>query len=70
MFATAIFSKLIANPYIEYYEQMDEFALISWKGVFEQSIALGGWSMEKALRLRAINQRLKIIRSAPFKQAA
>jgi hypothetical protein len=65
MSATAIFSRLVRNPYTETYEEMDEFELMSWKVVFEQSMVLDGWRPEKALRLRAINQALKNFRSAP-----
>jgi hypothetical protein len=35
---------LVKNPYSDAYQRMDEFELISWKAVFEQSIDLGASS--------------------------
>jgi hypothetical protein len=57
----AILRKLTQNPYLGIYEKMPEYELVSWKYVFEASIALGAASREKALRLRAINRALKDI---------
>jgi hypothetical protein len=57
----AVLRKLTENPYVGIYEKMPEYELVSWKYVFEASIALGAASREKALRLRAINRVLKDI---------
>ena len=57
----AILAKLVKNPYLDIYEKMPEYELISWKYVFEASIAMGAKNREKVLRLRAINRSLKAI---------
>ena len=61
---------LVKNPYSDTYQRMDEFELISWKAVFEQSIDLGASSREKVLRLRAINQALEKLEASKIKRAA
>ncbi|SEC37073.1 hypothetical protein SAMN05444161_1006 [Rhizobiales bacterium GAS191] len=55
----AILRKLTRNPYLDHYERMPEYELVSWKYVFEASIAFGAPSREKLLRLRAIERTLK-----------
>lgn len=66
----AILTKMTKNPYLEIYENMPEYELISWKYVFEASIALGTASREKQLRLSAIKQRLKSLESTKLASAA
>jgi hypothetical protein len=61
---------LVKNPYSDAYQRMDEFELISWKAVFEQSIDLGASSREKVLRLRAINQALEKLKASNLQRAA
>ena len=63
---------LVKNPYSDAYQRMDEFELISWKAVFEQSFDLGASSREKVLRLRlrAINQALEKLKASQIQRAA
>jgi hypothetical protein len=65
-----ILNGLLKNPYSDIYERMDEYELLSWKAVFEQSIALGASTREKVLRLRAINETLEDIKGNKIQRAA
>ena len=59
----ASLSRMIGNPYLETYRNMPEYELISWKYVFEASLAMGAHTREKAQRLRAIKQVLDDIKA-------
>jgi hypothetical protein len=58
----AILRRLSKNPYLDIYEKMPEYELVSWKYVFEASIALGAATREKTLRLRAIDRTLRSLK--------
>jgi hypothetical protein len=61
---------LLKNPYGEFYDNMAEHELNSWKSVFEASIALGRPNREKIMRLSAIDQALKSRNRPTFHRAA
>jgi hypothetical protein len=61
---------LLKNPYVEFYGNMAEHELTSWKCVFEASIALGRPNREKIMRLSAIDQALKSRNRPTFHRAA